>query len=85
MPKCSENLVAIASTSTLSIALLCHMIKVGIRVPAVIEFLKVRSHCEAMLDVKKYFLLAFKGICMNFLLELKKQQLLLTLHLKTAS
>ena len=25
-----------------------------------------------MLDVKKYTLLTFKGICMNFLLELKK-------------
>ena len=31
---------------------------------------KSKGHCEAMLDVKKYTLLTFKGICMNFLLEL---------------
>ena len=30
-----------------------------------------KGHCEAILDVKKYTLLTFKGICMNFLLELK--------------
>ena len=29
-----------------------------------------KGHCEAMLDVKKYTLLTFKGICMNFSLEL---------------
>ena len=30
-----------------------------------------KGHCEAMLDVKKNTLLTFKGICMNFLLELR--------------
>ena len=35
------------------------------------KFLKVGGHCEAIIDVtKKYILLTFKGICMNFLLEL---------------
>jgi hypothetical protein len=33
---------------------------------------KSKGHCEAMLDVKKYTILTFKGICMNFLLEFKK-------------
>ena len=33
-------------------------------------FLKVGGYCEAMLDVTKNILLTFKGICMNFSLEL---------------
>ena len=44
----------------------------GIRVPAVLEFFKVGDHCEVMLDVTEYFLLFFKGICMNFFNGLKK-------------
>ena len=60
MAKISENLVAIALTISLSMAFLCHMIKgiggheyLGIDVPAVLQFLKVGSHCEAMHDITK--------------------------------
>ena len=32
-----------------------------------------KGHCEAMLDVKKYTLLTFKGICMIFFTGIKKK------------
>ena len=60
-----ENLVYIASIFPFSMALLCHSIEChsfnhffvhGLSVKAintVLQFLKVGSHCEAMLDVTK--------------------------------
>ena len=66
--KCFENLVAIAS-----IISFFHGITNMCGVKAVLKFLKVGGHCEAMLDVTKNVLLTFKGICMKFSLELRKK------------
>jgi hypothetical protein len=48
----------------------CYKMKIGIRVPVALEFLKVGCHFEAMFDVTKITFINFKGICMDFLLEL---------------
>ena len=44
-----------------------------------------KGHCEAMLDVTKNILLTFKGVCMNFSLELNFFYLKSPSDLKTAS
>ena len=44
--------------------------------PAVLEFVKVLGHCEAMLDVTKYiFLLSYNSTCMIFLDGIEKKNI----------